>query len=76
MLYVFAEQGYSVFVKNLPFNTTIHIVEEEFKKFGGIKPGGIQVRNRVSNFFLVVVVLATSYFIFFPPNNVDFTAVG
>ncbi|KAL6616727.1 hypothetical protein ACP70R_038997 [Stipagrostis hirtigluma subsp. patula] len=39
------EQGYSVFVKGLPFNATVQMVEEEFKKFGAIKPGGIQVRN-------------------------------
>ncbi|KAM0856835.1 hypothetical protein ACQ4PT_048885 [Festuca glaucescens] len=40
-----AEQGYSIFVKSLPFNSTAQTVEEEFKKFGAIKPGGIQVRN-------------------------------
>jgi RNA recognition motif-containing protein len=40
-----AEQGYSIFVKSLPFNSTVEMVEEEFKKFGAIKPGGIQVRN-------------------------------
>ncbi|CAM0884457.1 unnamed protein product [Alopecurus aequalis] len=39
------EQGYSIFVKSLPFNSTVQTVEEEFKKFGAIKPGGIQVRN-------------------------------
>uniref|UniRef100_A0A0E0NWL4 NTF2 domain-containing protein n=1 Tax=Oryza rufipogon TaxID=4529 RepID=A0A0E0NWL4_ORYRU len=39
------EQGYSVFVKSLPHNVTVQTVEEEFKKFGAIKPGGIQVRN-------------------------------
>ncbi|KAL6657634.1 hypothetical protein ACP70R_005414 [Stipagrostis hirtigluma subsp. patula] len=40
------EPGYSVFVKNLPFNATVEMVEQEFRKFGAIKPGGIQVRNR------------------------------
>jgi hypothetical protein len=40
-----AEQGYSIFVKSLPFNSTVEMVEEEFQKFGAIKPGGIQVRN-------------------------------
>ncbi|XP_062208130.1 nuclear transport factor 2-like [Phragmites australis] len=39
------DQGYSVFVKSLPSNATVQMVEEEFKKFGAIKPGGIQVRN-------------------------------
>ncbi|XP_062215329.1 nuclear transport factor 2-like isoform X2 [Phragmites australis] len=38
-------QGYSVFVKSLPFNADVQMVEEEFKKFGAIKPGGIQVRH-------------------------------
>jgi hypothetical protein len=32
-------------VKSLPHNVTVQTVEEEFKKFGAIKPGGIQVRN-------------------------------
>jgi hypothetical protein len=40
------ELGYSIFVKNLPYNATIEMVEQEFRKFGAIKPGGIQVRNR------------------------------
>uniref|UniRef100_A0ACD5WIK7 Uncharacterized protein n=1 Tax=Avena sativa TaxID=4498 RepID=A0ACD5WIK7_AVESA len=39
------EQGYSIFVKSLPSNSNVQMVEEEFKKFGAIKPGGIQVRN-------------------------------
>ncbi|KAE8786700.1 putative G3BP-like protein [Hordeum vulgare] len=39
------EQGYSVFIKGLPYNSTVQMVEEEFKKFGTIKPSGIQVRN-------------------------------
>ncbi|TVU01879.1 hypothetical protein EJB05_18743 [Eragrostis curvula] len=45
------EQGYSVFVKNLPFNASVQMVEEEFKKFGAIKPGGIQVRNNRTDGF-------------------------
>ncbi|KAL6853914.1 hypothetical protein ACP4OV_019943 [Aristida adscensionis] len=40
-----SEPGYSVFVKSLPFNSTVQMVEDEFKRFGAIKPGGIQVRN-------------------------------
>ncbi|KAK3163052.1 hypothetical protein QOZ80_1BG0096960 [Eleusine coracana subsp. coracana] len=44
------EQGYSIFVKGLPYNATVQMVEEEFKKFGVIKPGGIQVRNRADGF--------------------------
>uniref|UniRef100_A0A453G5B0 NTF2 domain-containing protein n=2 Tax=Aegilops tauschii subsp. strangulata TaxID=200361 RepID=A0A453G5B0_AEGTS len=39
------EQGFSIFIKGLPYNSTVPMVEEEFKKFGTIKPDGIQVRN-------------------------------
>ncbi|KAL6598261.1 hypothetical protein ACP70R_046426 [Stipagrostis hirtigluma subsp. patula] len=40
------EQCYSVYIKRVPFHATIQMVEEEFKKFGAIKPGAIQlVRN-------------------------------
>ncbi|XP_062211549.1 nuclear transport factor 2-like isoform X2 [Phragmites australis] len=45
------ERGYSVFLKNLPFYSNIQIVEEEFKKFGAIKSGGVQVRhNKIDRF--------------------------
>uniref|UniRef100_A0ACD5ULK7 Uncharacterized protein n=1 Tax=Avena sativa TaxID=4498 RepID=A0ACD5ULK7_AVESA len=40
------DQGYSIFVKNLPSNATIEMVEAEFRKFGTIKPHGIQVVHR------------------------------
>ncbi|XP_006657926.1 nuclear transport factor 2 [Oryza brachyantha] len=43
---VLVEHGYSVFVKNLPCNSTVKAIEEKFSKFGAIRPGGIQVRNR------------------------------
>ncbi|KAL5197710.1 hypothetical protein ABZP36_001222, partial [Zizania latifolia] len=48
---VLVEHGYSVFLKNLPFNSTVEMVEEKFRKFGAIKPGGIQVRNRQADRF-------------------------
>ncbi|KAI3801161.1 hypothetical protein L1987_29264 [Smallanthus sonchifolius] len=38
-------EGYSVYIKGLPMNATLALLEEEFKKFGPIKPNGIQVRN-------------------------------
>jgi RNA recognition motif-containing protein len=38
--------GCSVFIKNLPVNITHSQVEEEMKKFGAIKPSGVQVRSR------------------------------
>ena len=48
MLPYFAEPGYSIFVKNLPFDATVEMVEQEFSKFGSIKSGGIQVKCQVS----------------------------
>ncbi|CAK8540726.1 unnamed protein product [Lathyrus sativus] len=38
-------EGHSIYVRNLPLNMTVAQLEEEFKKFGPIKQGGIQVRN-------------------------------
>jgi hypothetical protein len=43
---VLVEQGYSVYVKHLPYECTTKDVEEKFRKFGAIRPGGIQVRHR------------------------------
>ncbi|KAK7295463.1 hypothetical protein RJT34_18372 [Clitoria ternatea] len=37
-------EGYSIYIRNLPLNVTVAQLEVEFKKFGSIKPGGIQVR--------------------------------
>lgn len=37
--------GYSIYIKGLPMNATPALLEEEFKKFGPIKNGGIQVRS-------------------------------
>ncbi|CAN6702376.1 unnamed protein product [Malus baccata var. baccata] len=39
-------EGYSVYIRNLPLNVTSDQLEEEFKKFGPIKQGGVQVRNK------------------------------
>ncbi|KAJ0740151.1 putative Ras GTPase-activating protein-binding protein [Helianthus annuus] len=38
-------EGYSVYIKGLPVSATHAMLEEEFKKFGPIKPNGIQVRS-------------------------------
>ena len=38
--------GCSIFINNLPANVTTPQVEEELKKFGAIKPSGIEVRSR------------------------------
>lgn len=39
------EDGYSIYIKGLPMNATASLLENEFKKFGPIKSGGIQVRS-------------------------------
>ncbi|KAJ4814804.1 hypothetical protein LUZ62_027370 [Rhynchospora pubera] len=39
------EDGHSIYVKNLPVNATPQQLEDEFKKYGAIRPGGIQVRS-------------------------------
>ncbi|WOK98466.1 G3BP-like protein isoform X2 [Canna indica] len=39
------EEGHSIYIRNLPLNATAEQVEEEFKIFGPIKPGGVQVRS-------------------------------
>ncbi|KAJ6841624.1 putative G3BP-like protein [Iris pallida] len=40
-----AVEGHSIYIRNLPQNATPEQVERELKKFGSIKPGGVQVRN-------------------------------
>ncbi|CAN6312334.1 unnamed protein product [Urochloa humidicola] len=46
------EQGYSIYVKHLPYGVTVETVEEEFKRFGTIKPGGVQVRHNKEDRFV------------------------
>lgn len=42
-------KAYAIFVANLPMNATVEQLDRVFKKFGPIKPNGIQVRsNKVS----------------------------
>ncbi|GAV74855.1 RRM_1 domain-containing protein/NTF2 domain-containing protein, partial [Cephalotus follicularis] len=38
-------EGHSIYVRNLPYNATPAQLEEKFKKYGPIKPNGIQVRS-------------------------------
>ncbi|KAF4385575.1 hypothetical protein F8388_010131 [Cannabis sativa] len=38
-------EGYSIYIRNLPLSVTDVELEMEFKKFGPIKQGGVQVRN-------------------------------
>ncbi|KAE8685848.1 Nuclear transport factor 2 family protein with RNA binding domain [Hibiscus syriacus] len=39
-------EGPSIYIKGLPLNATPNMLENEFKKFGPIKSGGIQVRSQ------------------------------
>ncbi|KAJ3697331.1 hypothetical protein LUZ61_001036 [Rhynchospora tenuis] len=45
------EDGHSIYVKNLPLNATPQQLEDEFKKYGAIRPGGIQVRSHKAQGF-------------------------
>ncbi|XP_050364858.1 nuclear transport factor 2 isoform X2 [Argentina anserina] len=39
-------EGHSIYIKNLPIGVTQETIENEFKKFGPIKNGGVQVRTQ------------------------------
>ncbi|KAL3376460.1 hypothetical protein AABB24_003074 [Solanum stoloniferum] len=44
-------EGYSIYVRNLPLDVTVAQLEAEFKTYGPIKQGGVQVRsNRQQGF--------------------------
>ncbi|XP_016477862.1 nuclear transport factor 2 [Nicotiana tabacum] len=44
-------EGHSIYVRNLPLDVTVAQLDAEFKKFGPIKQGGVQVRsNRQQGF--------------------------
>ena len=45
-LCVWTADGHSIYIKGLPVNATPALLENEFKKFGPIKSGGIQVRSQ------------------------------
>ncbi|PWA95417.1 hypothetical protein CTI12_AA051210 [Artemisia annua] len=52
------EDGFSIYIKGLPMNATPAMLDDEFKKFGTIKPNGIQVRsNRVRFHFSMTLAL-------------------
>ncbi|CAN8264862.1 unnamed protein product [Cochlearia groenlandica] len=55
------DDGHSIYVRNLPFETTPAQLEEVFKKFGAIKQEGIQVRsNKQQGFCFGFVEFETS----------------
>lgn len=44
-------EGHSIYIRNLPLNITVAQLEFEFKRFGPIKQGGVQVRcDRLQGF--------------------------
>ncbi|WJX95603.1 hypothetical protein P8452_76901 [Trifolium repens] len=43
-------EGHSIYIRSLPFNATIELLDEIFKKFGPIKHGGVQVRSSKHGF--------------------------
>lgn len=46
--FTFTAEGHSIYIRNLPYDMMPAQLEAEFKKFGPIKQGGIQVRyNKV-----------------------------
>ena len=56
-LLVLAADGFSIYIKGLPMNATPAMLDDEFKKFGTIKPNGIQVRsNRVRFHFSMTLM--------------------
>ncbi|KAI6683229.1 hypothetical protein NL676_029142 [Syzygium grande] len=38
-------EGHSIYIRNLPYDATVELLVEGFRKFGPIKPNGIQVRS-------------------------------
>ena len=56
IVYFWAADGYSIYVKGLPSNANHFLLENEFKKFGPIKSGGIQVRTQ-RVFYLSIFML-------------------
>ncbi|KAF6171409.1 hypothetical protein GIB67_009550 [Kingdonia uniflora] len=38
-------EGFSIYIRGMPMNISVQRVEEFFKKFGAIKPAGVQVRS-------------------------------
>ncbi|KAF8089572.1 hypothetical protein N665_0502s0036 [Sinapis alba] len=54
------DEGHSIYVRNLPFDTTPTQLEEVFKSFGAIKHEGIQVRSNKQGFCFGFVEFETS----------------
>ncbi|KAJ3673095.1 hypothetical protein LUZ60_006469 [Juncus effusus] len=53
-------QGYSIYVRNLPQNATVEQLEELYKKYGAIKPNGVQVKmHRFDRYFFGFVEFET-----------------
>lgn len=48
---MFSGEVKSVYVRNLPPAVSASEIEEEFKKFGRLKPDAVAIRNRKVHFF-------------------------
>ncbi|XP_058113159.1 nuclear transport factor 2-like [Magnolia sinica] len=44
-------EGHSIYIHGLPLNATVPQLKEEFKKFGPIRTGGVQVRSNKQHGF-------------------------
>lgn len=65
-----AADGYSIYIKGLPMNATVSLLENEFKRFGPIRNGGIQVRsNRVCTYYFFFKIFLCGCFIFSWQHN-------
>lgn len=54
---ILVAEGHSIYVRNLPLDVTVAQLDGEFKKFGPIKQGGVQVRsNRVGSVHIVFIL--------------------
>uniref|UniRef100_A0A0E0AGI0 RRM domain-containing protein n=1 Tax=Oryza glumipatula TaxID=40148 RepID=A0A0E0AGI0_9ORYZ len=50
------EQGYSIILKNLPRHATIEMVQKNFKRFGAIRPGGINITTPKHGSFSIGII--------------------
>lgn len=50
-------------MRNLPPSVSTDDIEQEFKNFGRIKPGGVFIRNRMVNFHLCSLKCVLLHFI-------------
>ena len=57
-------ESYSIYIKGLPYNATPSLLDDEFKKYGTIRNGGIQVRSKVWPFAPVILIFTWNFKLF------------